>query len=108
MSSCARLLFTITTCVLAGCSSKDNTPAPHENKTVKELCSMLDSEDVHKQAQGALGLSLHGDKAAEAVPRLIELLSSPQMITRHHAAIALSKVGPAARTEIPALTKGLS
>ncbi len=80
---------------------------PHENRTVGQLRRMLDSADPRVQAQGALGLSLHGSEARDAVPRLIALLSGPDATVRQQAALALGKIGDAAREAVPALERSL-
>lgn len=85
---------------VAGCG---NPAPPHEGKSVAQLRGMLDAGDPRVQAQGALGLSLHGEKAKEAVPRLVELLDSSDALVRRQAALALGKIGPDARPAVPAL-----
>jgi HEAT repeat protein len=96
------LILLVTAC---GCGQP--TP-PHEGKTVAQLIAMLDDPKANVQAQGALGLSLHGEAAKEAVPRLTALLESPEALVRRQAALALGKVGPEARTAVPSLVKLLT
>jgi HEAT repeat protein len=81
---------------------------PHENKTVAQLIAMLNDAEPRTQAQGALGLSLHGPDAREAVPRLIELLDSSDELVRQQAALALGKIGPEAGKAVPILIRKLS
>ncbi len=88
--------------LLCGCTA--STP-PHEGKSVEQLRRMLQQDDPTVQAQAALGLSLHGDAAAEAVPRLRELLTSPHPLVRRHSALALGKIGPQAASAVPELLK---
>lgn len=91
--------------LLCGCGRRG---LPHENRTVGELRRMLDGRDARAQAQAALGLSLHGPEARDAVPRLAELLGSSDALVRQQAALALGKVGPEAREAAPALQKALA
>src|SRR5262245_1386245 len=88
--------------VVAGCGP---SAMPHEGKSVAQLRRMLDAPDAQVQAQGALGLSLHGAEARPAVPRLIELLDSHQPLVRQQAALALGKVGPEASGAVEALSR---
>jgi HEAT repeat protein len=85
---------------VVGCGQRS---LPHEGKTVTQLRKMLDHSSPQKQAQGALGLSLHGADAAPAVPRLIELLKSPDTLVRQQSALALGKIGSPAREGVPGL-----
>src|SRR5207249_4965598 len=85
---------------LAGCGKAS---LPHEGKSVAQLRRMLDDAQPRVQAQGALGLSLHGPEAREAVPRLTDLLASADSLVRQQAALALGKIGPDARAAVPAL-----
>lgn len=91
--------------VLIGCGPSS---LPHERRTVAELRGMLDHAEARVQAQGALGLSLHGPDASEASPRLIELLGSADPLVRQQSALALGKIGPAARAGVPALERALA
>lgn len=96
------LVILVATC---GCGQP---AAPHEGKSVPRLIAMLDHPKASVQAQGALGLSLHGEAAKEAVPRLTALLDSPDSLVRRQAALALGKVGAEARTAVPSLVKLLN
>src|SRR5690348_1208004 len=58
---------------------------PHEGKTVTQLEGMLHDADPAVQAQGALGLSVHGREAKDAAPALAELLQSPHSLVRQNA-----------------------
>ncbi len=87
---------------LAGCRSGR---LPHEGQNVHQLKRLLDDPDPIVQARGALGLSLHGPAAAPAIPRLIELLSSPKPLVRQQSALALGKAG--SDEAVPALVKAL-
>jgi len=80
---------------------------PHENRSVADLRRMLEATEPRVQAQGALGLSLHGPEAREAVPRLVELLGGPDALVRQNSALALGKVGADARPAVPALERAL-
>src|SRR5437764_282860 len=88
--------------ILAGCQSRK---LPHEGQSVAQLQRLLEDRDPIVQARGALGLSLHGPAAAPAVPRLLELLRSPQSLVRQQSALALGKTGAA--EAVPALEKAL-
>lgn len=88
--------------VLLGLSCSPST-LPHEGKSVPELCRLLDQPDASAQTQAALGLGLHGPRAAQAVPRLQHLLASPDPLVRQQCALALGKIGPDARSAVPAL-----
>jgi HEAT repeat protein len=90
--------------LVIACGCGPPTP-PHEGKSVGQLRAMLDDTSPTVQAQGALGLSLHGEAAREAVPRLTALLDSPDALVRRQAALALGAVGPEARPAVPALVK---
>src|SRR5438876_372767 len=63
--------------------------SPLEGKSPGELETMLKSPQAAVQAQGALGLSQLGAKAAPAVPALTEALKSPDALVRQNAALAL-------------------
>src|SRR5262245_55624272 len=91
--------------VVAGCGGP--RPLPHENKSVAQLQAMLNDPQASIQAQGALGLRLHGAGAAPAVPRLTELLASTDGLVRQRAALALGKIGAAASSSVPALIEQL-
>jgi HEAT repeat protein len=86
--------------ILLGCGPRS---LPHEGKSVEQLRRLLDDPSAQKQAQGALGLSLHGADAAPAVPRLVELLKSPDTLVRQQSALALGKIGPGAREGVNGL-----
>jgi HEAT repeat protein len=93
--------------LLVACGCGQPTP-PHEAKSVPQLIAMLEDPQASVQAQGALGLSLHGEAAKEAAPRLTALLDSPDALVRRQAALALGKVGAAARASVPSLVKLLN
>ncbi len=52
-------------------------------------------------------LSNFGPDAAPATPKLIELLKSGDVHTKHQACQVLAQIGPAARSALPALTEAL-
>src|SRR5262249_41600101 len=91
--------------LLLGCGP---SKLPHEGKSVAELRRQLDSSSAVKQAQAALGLSLHGPDAAPAVPRLVELLASTDVNVRRQCAQALGKIGSEAGEAVPSLERLLT
>lgn len=91
--------------LVCGCGPRT---LPHENRTVEELRAMLEDAEPRVQAQGALGLSLHGPDGREAVPRLTELLGSNDVNVRQQAALALGKIGPDAKPAEAALERALA
>src|SRR5262249_28679012 len=101
---CRSLVAVAPLLLLAGCGPQ---PLPHEAKSVAQLRRMLDADVPRTQAQGALGLSLHGPDALPALPRLVELLGSPDTLVRQQAALALGKIGPEARAAVPSLVRAL-
>src|SRR5260221_506033 len=102
----SKLLMLVLAILLPGCSAKKMLP--HESKNAEELMRMIESEDTASQVQGALGLSLLGAEASDAVPRLTELLASKDGTVRNTADRALGKIGPDARSAVPALTRCLA
>jgi HEAT repeat protein len=101
----ALAILPVSVVLLCGCGRRE---LPHKNRSVGELRRMLDSREAREQAQGALGLSLHGPESREAVARLVELLGSPDGLVRQQSALALGKIGPAARDASPALQRALA
>jgi HEAT repeats len=108
-TDCTTLVGTaILLVVLAGCQPQNPTvPLRDAGKSVAECRTMLNEADPELQARGALGLSLHGDAAGEAVPDLIPLLKSKNSLVRQNAALALGAIGPGAKAAVPALTEAL-
>jgi hypothetical protein len=80
---------------------------PLENRSDVELEKMLNDSDATKQAQGAFGLSQHGEKARNAVPTLIRLLESPDTLVRQEACVALGNMGRESVAAVPVLVKVL-
>lgn len=90
---------------VAGCGGPK--PLPHEGKSVGQLRRMLADPNPTVQAQGAVGLSLHGPAAKDAIPELVALLDSPRPLVRQQSALALGKIGPEAPDVVPALVRAL-
>jgi HEAT repeat protein len=86
-----------------GCSRKP----PYEGRSVAELQRMLDDPSPAVQAQGALGLGLHGAEAQPAVPALARALRSSDTLVRQQAALALGQIGVADEA-VPALVAALA
>jgi HEAT repeat protein len=91
--------------LLSGCGKKP----PYGSRSVRELEGMLEDPHPEVQAQGALGLGLHGSEARSAVPALVRTLKSPDTLVRQQAALALGKIsgGDADAATVTALMDAL-
>jgi hypothetical protein len=95
------VLIALLALAAAGCG---NRGLPHEGKSVAQLQEMVASDNPAAQAQGALGLSVHGAQSRPAVESLVALLGSPRADVRRQSALALGKIGPDATDAVPGLT----
>jgi len=89
--------------VAAGCGRSP----PYAGRSVAQLERMLADPNPTTQAQGALGLSLHGAAAQPATAALIRALASPDALVRQQAGLALGKIGPGAEEAVPALVAAM-
>ena len=76
---------------------------PASQSAVPALIETLDDRDWVVRVATITALGEIGENAAEAVPVLIEALANEDVCTS--AAIALGRIGPAAKAAAPALTK---
>jgi HEAT repeat protein len=96
VQTCGLLLAVL----MLGCGRK-----PYEGRSVAELEAMLNDPNPTVQAQGAFGLSRHGEAAAPALLALKRALSYQNALVRQQAARALGEIG--AKDAVPALIKVL-
>lgn len=90
--------------ILCGCGKT----VPYEGRTVEDLHRQLKESDANRQAQAAMGLSLHGASARQALPELVGLLQAEKPLVRQQAALALGAIGPEASEAVEPLTRSLS
>ncbi len=71
--------------------------------TVQTLREELAQSDPQGKLSATRMLGLFGADAVDAVPDLIDALASESSVLRRSAAIALGRIGPAAKASVPAL-----
>jgi HEAT repeat protein len=90
--------------ILCGCGKT----VPYEGRTVEDLHQQLKESDANRQAQAAMGLSLHGAAARPALPELVGLLRADKPLVRQQAALAIGAIGPEAVEAVEPLTRLLA
>ena len=84
-----------------------DTPSAPEPANVEELLIKLKDTDEDVRIFAALQLGSLGEDAQAAVPALIELLGSQEVIDRRVAALTLGQIGAAASEAVPLLVDAL-
>jgi HEAT repeat protein len=80
----------------------------HEGRSSASWMADLDTPDPDKRREAIFALGAIGADAGEAVPALaVILLEDPEGRTRNAAALALTKMLPASRQAVPAMTQAL-
>ncbi|MCO6457461.1 MAG: HEAT repeat domain-containing protein [Pirellulaceae bacterium] len=83
-------------------------PAGPARADVTELTPRINAGDANSRIRAMDELATFRDKAAPAVPELIQALGDENADIRVRAARTLAAIGPGASAAVPVLTKGLS
>ncbi|MHB8524235.1 MAG: HEAT repeat domain-containing protein [Limisphaerales bacterium] len=96
-------LSLIVATALIGCSKN-----PGAKVNLQAQIADLKSPDKDKRADACVALGIAGERAAPAVPDLIDLLKDKDEEVRRLAAYALQQIGPKAKAAVPALQELLT
>jgi len=85
---------------MAGCSKQGGSG---QKVDLQQSLAALKSEDKNARGDAAIAIAGLGEKGAEAVPALIEVLKDPEPEVRRLAAYALMSIGKPAASALPAV-----
>ena len=87
----------------SGCGKEESAMSGGEKVDVAAQLAIVKSGEDNAKVDALVEIGKAGERAADAVPALIETLKSKDETVRRMAAYALGQIGPKAKAAVPAL-----
>jgi len=88
---------------MTACSKEEGSADGGKVDIAAQTAILKSGADANAKVDACTELGKAGERAAEAVPALIELLKDQDGLVRRMAAYALGEIGPKAKAAVPAL-----